>query len=143
MSGMGMMGRTGMAMGGAAGPAAELSAGRPAIPEHQQHLREVLDGLTALDVQDQPLADVVALLKTQHGIEIQIGPGVTPDQPITMSVNNVKFKDALLLLTDLYPDLCFVVRDYGLLITTRERGMQLYGAAIPADLPLRVAPPAQ
>ncbi len=115
---------------------------RPSIPESQKHLRDELEKLTALDLTDSPLTDVVILLKNQHGIEMQIGPGVARDQPITMSASGLKLKDMFLLMTDLFPDLCFIVRDYGLLVTTREKGMELYGAAIPADLPLLTAPPA-
>lgn len=115
---------------------------RPSIPESQKHLKDELEKVTQLDLSDSPLPDVVMLLKNQTGIEIQIGPGVLSDSDrlITMSASGIKFKDMLLLMTDLYPDLCFVVRDYGLLVSTREKGMELYGAAIPADLPLLTAP---
>jgi len=141
-SGGGGMGMMGAMMGGGGGMAVTAPAfGRPPIPERQKHLREQLDQPTRLEVTDSPLSDVVALLKTQHNILIQIGPGVVPDRPITMSVSGITLKEMLLLMTDLYPDLCFIVRDYGLLVSTREKGVDLYGAAIPADLPLEVAPP--
>jgi hypothetical protein len=132
--GPGMMGGGGMAM---TAPA----FGRPPIPERQEHLRDELEKPTTLEVTDSPLVDVVTILKQQHNILIQIGPGVDPDRPIVMSVGGITLKEMLLLMTDLYPDLCFIVRDYGLLVSTREKGVDLYGAAIPADLPLEVAPP--
>lgn len=130
-----------MLMGGMGGSTAVAHA-RPPIPESQKKLREALDSVTQLDVADLPLSDLVQLLKQQHGIEIQIGPGIDPNRTITLSAAGIKLKDALLLLADLYPDLCLVVRDYGLLVSTRDKGMDLYGAAIPADLPLMTASPA-
>ena len=48
----------------------------------------------------------------------------------------VPLRAALQAIADVLPDVAFVFREYGLLVTDRSRAMGLRGAAIPDDLPL-------
>jgi hypothetical protein len=84
-----------------------------------------------MDFTDTPLRDVMAFLKDQHGIEIQIDEkelaesGVKKDAPVTLAVKGITLRSALrLLLSQLSKSANFVVADEVLLITSREGAMQ-------------------
>jgi len=95
------------------------------VSEAEQRINAVLDSPTAIQVAETPLADVVDLLKRQHGIEIQIDQkalddvGIGTDSPVTRDLQGVTLRSALeLILRDL--DLTFHVQNEVLQITTPE-----------------------
>jgi hypothetical protein len=127
--------------GGPAPPAAatpETKAAKAHVPNAphlptaaESRIREQLGTPTEMDFTDTPLRDVMAFLKDQHGIEIQIDEkelaecGVKKDAPVTLAVKGITLRSAMrLLLSQLSKSATFVVSDEVLLITSREGAMQ-------------------
>lgn len=79
-----------------------------------------------------PLADVVKFLSDKTGVKFALQrpaldeAGVSADEPITVSTNEVPLDAALQSFEDSYPQLQFVLRDYGVLLTTKDYA-QAYG----------------
>jgi hypothetical protein len=51
--------------------------------------------------------------------------------------SEIPLRSLLLAIADQIDGMCFVVRDYGILVTTTERAWSLPGATIPAEVPFR------
>ena len=79
-----------------------------------------------LDYAEVPLRDVVVQLSESSGVMFSIqvaaleNAGLATDMPINLSTDKVRLQDAVQAFEDAYPELQFVVRDYGVLLTTRE-----------------------
>jgi hypothetical protein len=90
-------------------------------------IRQELLKPTQFDFSEQPLSAVIEYLREYHKIEIQIDhdalaeEGLTEDTPITMTVHGVTLAAAFQAFEDRFRFLTFVVRDYGLLLTTPSR----------------------
>jgi hypothetical protein len=103
-------------------PAKPLQLPRGPVVEK---IRKALHAPTEINFTETPLVEVVEYLRERHKIEIQIDAGkVNTDWPITVGLNGVTLGEALQAIDDLIPDLKFVVRDYGILVTTPERARQ-------------------
>ncbi|HJT35046.1 MAG TPA: von Willebrand factor type A domain-containing protein, partial [Pirellulales bacterium] len=89
-----------------------------------------LDEKTEFDFTDQPLQDVLDCFQAKHDVEIQLdknaleesGVGVNP--PITRKVKGISLRSALRLLLGEF-ELTYVVRNGGLLITTKHEAENL------------------
>ncbi|HUY32593.1 MAG TPA: hypothetical protein VMV69_07400 [Pirellulales bacterium] len=97
---------------------------QPPLGEREAAIEAALTEQTSLDFTDQPLSDVVEILKQTHKIQIQLDnkaladAGVGSDTTITRQIHDVKLSSALdMLLGEL--DLTYVIRDEVLLITTK------------------------
>jgi len=112
---------------------------RPEIPEP---FRELLEKRVDVDFEEATLPDVLAQLASLVDNRISFITANNPGYAMLM----INFKLArgttlgsvLLALADRY-QLCFVFRDYGLLVTDPHQAKYLNGATIPPDIPL--APP--
>jgi hypothetical protein len=103
-------------------PAKPLQLPRGPVVEK---IRKALLSPTEINFTETPLAEMVEYLRERHKIGIQIDAGkVNADMPITVGLNGVTLGAALQAIDDLIPDLKFVVRDYGILVTTPERARQ-------------------
>jgi hypothetical protein len=75
---------------------------------------------------EMPLVEVVKYLTDNTGIKFAVqGPalgdaGLATDMPISLSIKGVPLAAALQGFEDAYPQLQFVLRDYGVLLTTKE-----------------------
>jgi hypothetical protein len=75
---------------------------------------------------EQPLAEVMNDLSEKTGIKFSIQKsaleeaGLTMDMPTSWDTNNVPLRAALQAFEDNSPQLQFVLRDYGILLTTKE-----------------------
>jgi tetratricopeptide (TPR) repeat protein len=116
-----------------------------------EKIDEVLDSpllSTGLQFTDVPLEQVVANLRDQYDIEVQIdGPalddvGLGPDELVTVDLRNITLRSALrLMLGNL--QLTYVIRDEVLMITTKEEAetelvVKVYPVAdlvLPIELP--------
>jgi hypothetical protein len=109
-------------------PAPDISAGIPAgeesaaVPLIEKALRES----TELDFEGTRLSEAINVLKSKHGIEIQLNvnalddAGTPIETPVTLHLKNISLRSALRLM--LGPlDLKYVIKDEVLLITTKER----------------------
>lgn len=90
-------------------------------------MRAALEAPTHLEFVDTPLADIMNVLSNNksdvkfslQGRELD-SVGISSDAPITISTNQVRLRDALQAFEDAHSDLQFVLRDYGVLLTTRD-----------------------
>jgi hypothetical protein len=79
-----------------------------------------------LDYAEVPLMDVLAQLSDSSGVMFSMqkaaleNAGLGTDMPINLSTDKVRLQDAIQAFEDALPELQFVVRDYGVLLTTRE-----------------------
>lgn len=79
-----------------------------------------------LDYAEVPLMDVLAQLSESSGVMFSMqkaaleNAGLGTDMPINLSTDKVRLQDAVQAFEDYLPELQFVVRDYGVLLTTRE-----------------------
>ncbi len=89
-----------------------------------EKVRKALDSATELSFTDTPLSDIMDYLADLHGIVTQVdtkhtGYGLA-EMKISLRLRGVPLAAALQAIEDEYPPIRFVVRDYGLLATTRE-----------------------
>lgn len=103
-----------------------------------------------LDFTETPLEEIIAFLRDEYDIEIQIdGPaleelGLRADEPITVNLRNISLRSALrLMLKGL--ELTYVIRDEVLLITTEEEALNTLTVKVypVADLVLPIELPSQ
>ncbi len=132
---------------GAAGPAAAPGplgtaappvavSHRPAVPEA---VEKQLSAEVSVDIEDLSLADFTGKFGDSYDLDFVLDPEIDSKRTFNLRVEGT-IGEVFLSLTDLFPDLCFVIRDYGFLLTTRERAGHLDGATIPEDVPLHAAP---
>jgi hypothetical protein len=88
--------------------------------------KELLDQKIECNLQDAPLAEVSAFLSKKSGLRFVLdkqmleGDGFPVESPITLDLGEVELGTALQALEDLHKPLYFVVRDYGILVTTES-----------------------
>ena len=102
-----------------------IGQGNPSRIEHiKQMLRTPLSG-TGLQFADVPLEQVVASLRDQYDIEVQIDKAalddiaLTPEDEVTVDLQNISLQSALKLMLESL-QLTYVIRDEVLMITTPE-----------------------
>lgn len=120
---------------------------RPARPPVPPLLEEMLSTLIDVQYDGTPLPEVVTSLASQlarqgipHSIVMNEAAIMEWEDPSEIRFHlrlhqKVPLRQALLAITD-QTDICFVVRDYGILVTSVFQGERMYAAAIPADLAL-------
>lgn len=130
----------GQAAGSLVGPAEpRMPQPRPKLETAPEQLRQLLDAPVSIDFKAQPLADVTSLLHDTYNINLVLDSIIEPKAyPVTISVSETPLKNILLALADRFGDLCFLVRDYGLFITTREHAQTIAAPSIPENIPLFV-----
>ncbi len=107
---------------------------RPPMPPE---LAEKLAIPIAFEGAGETLAEVLRFAADSTGINIVLDFEVDPDQEVHITARRAMPLSAFLLaIADQYEFLCFAVRDYGLLLTHKERAIRLNGPAIPEDTPL-------
>jgi hypothetical protein len=95
----------------------------PQPSPNEKKILATLEQPTECDFTETPLADVMDYLSAKHDILVRADmkelkeSGMTPEVPITYSINGVSLKSALRRILSEH-DLTFVVRDEVLLITT-------------------------
>ena len=90
-----------------------------------EKVRQALNNPATCDFTDTPLRDVMDYLADYHQVSTQVDKAhFEKDHPITISLKGVPLAAALQALEDENMPLNFVVRDYGLLATSRENAQQ-------------------
>ena len=101
-----------------------------------------------LDFQDTPLEEIVAFLRDEYEIEIQLDTqalddfGLGPDEPVSVNLRNISLRSAMRLM--LKPlELTYVIDDEVLLITTEDEALTRLSVKVypVADLVLPVVTP--
>jgi hypothetical protein len=166
---LGLIGPGAIHGGDSAAGAAPSHAAAPLQLPHGpmvEKVRQALSSRSQLVLTDTPFTDVVQYLKELHRIEIQIDKdalgvaqdGFNVENKLTFEIGEVPLAAVIQAIEDKCPPLKFVVRDYGILVTHRDRAqkagyfpvvefVRLSGgdAAAPAvpNAPLRPVPPAK
>ena len=108
-------------------------------PEYEEgtpeRLREMLENPIAITFEDINLMDIFEFITHTYEINITVDLAFTPPMIRQINLRDVPLRSAFLALTDKMDDACFVIRDYGLFLTTRERAQTLAGVTIPEDVP--------
>ncbi|MGO9112534.1 MAG: hypothetical protein ACLP9L_25165 [Thermoguttaceae bacterium] len=94
-----------------------------------EKIRKLLHAPTTIEFVETPLKDVFDYLKDYHHIEIQLDDSALPAEkqssPMTMNLSGVSLAAALQRMEDnKFGELKFVVRDYGILVTTPTRAKE-------------------
>ncbi len=112
------------------------AARRPEIPAA---LQPRLDGPVSLGgaADEQiPVRDVVRMLKDASTVAFILDQNVDGSELAVRSLPaDVPLRSLLLAIADQMDGLCFVIRDYGILVTTQERAWRISGATIPPEVP--------
>jgi len=101
-------------------PQPDTEAQQP-TPAAAQKMTAALDKTTNLEFADVPLPEVVKHLREtcKTPLTVDAGRGMG-DIRVSLQLKEVKLGAALQAIEDLYPDVMFVVRDYGILATQKE-----------------------
>ena len=108
---------------------------RPTHEDDKRPIQQILDTSVSIDFEDEQLVDILDFLADFVGVNISPDAAAGHIIVYDITTRNVPVRDALLALTDLCEPLCFVVRDYGILATTRARAQTIPGPSIPEDIP--------
>jgi biopolymer transport protein ExbD len=119
----------------AAPPHPELQRTTVPRPEVADPFREKLDQSVSISFDNEALLQVLEFVTDYLEVNFIVDPAVA-EEPVTVRLNDVPLRQALLALADM-ADLAFVIRDYGVFATTRDRAMTIEAPSIPEDLPLR------
>lgn len=99
-----------------------------------------LDAPINIEFESETLRNIFGFISEYVEMNIVIDVGLpAADEPVSLKLDNVPLKDALMALADAYGDVCFVIRDYGIFATTAERAMTINAPTIPANIPLLVS----
>jgi hypothetical protein len=115
-------------------PKPENASAPPAIEsgiprgEQGKLVKKLLGQAIPVDLEDMPLTDVVKYFSDQSGLRFVLdkqglkNEGFPVDSPVTLKLKDAELGSALQALEDLHKPLSFVVRDYGILVTTKDYG---------------------
>lgn len=120
-------------------PFAEAPLKRPEMqPEMQEKLNIEISGLVAVDG-DKTLQEVLDMVSLEMG-GFNFVMDIEADSPakLTLKLGSTSVRNVLLALSDQSDGICFVIRDYGILVTTRERAESINAPTIPEDVPLQM-----
>lgn len=91
--------------------------------EQAKSMRAKLGETIQMEIDDTPLKDVAEYLSERTGLRFILDSrslengGIPADSPITLKLGELELGAALQALEDLQSPLCFIVRDYGILVT--------------------------
>ena len=89
----------------------------------------------AINFEDINMMEIFEFITDTYEINITVDLAFTPPTIRQINLRNVPLRSVFLALADKMGDACFVIRDYGLFLTTRERAQTLAGPTIPEDIP--------
>ncbi len=91
-----------------------------------EKMKVALEKPIKLDFAEIPLEEIMSYLTEKSGVSFSLqkrmleDAGIGSDQPITIRTNEVSLQAAIEAFEDNSSDLVFVLRDYGVLLTTKE-----------------------
>lgn len=94
--------------------------------EQAKSMRAKLGETIQLELDETPLKDVAEFLSERTGMRFILDSrnlengGIPHDSPITLKLGELELGAALQALEDLQRPLCFIVRDYGILVTVED-----------------------
>ena len=114
-------------------------AKRPEIPKEIQEKLSLEYGGEFDSGGDKTLQQLLDIISEQiGGLNFVVDINVDQYEEISIKLANPKINDILLALADQMYGTCFVVRDYGILVTSQARAADMVAPTIPADVSLRM-----
>lgn len=99
-----------------------------------EKLKAALSQPVSLVFEKTSLQKIVTFIDGIYEMNFNVDVSVR-EMPIDIDLSDVSIRDALTALTDANPDLAFIVRDYGVFATTRDRAISIPGPSIPEGVP--------
>src|SRR4051794_7428750 len=91
-----------------------------------EKMKIILEKPVKMDYVDTPLQDIMPYLTDTTGVKFSVqkaalaDAGIGTDQPVSLNTSEIPLHAALQAFQDANPELQFVLRDYGVLVTTKE-----------------------
>lgn len=109
-------------------------------PPFSERVRKLLEMKVSIQMENKSTAEIAMRLNELTGENVRVA-GI-PEHVVhaeKLNLADVPLRQALEMLSEAssFP-LCFVFRDYGILITSRERAMTINAPAIPEETPLKI-----
>lgn len=116
----------------------EAEPKRPEIPEAIREKLNLEYGGEFVSGGDKTLQQLLEMI-SEHvgGFDFVVDINVDQYEEITLKLANPTINDILLALADQMYGTCFVVRDYGILVTSQVRAAEMVAPTIPSDVPRR------
>lgn len=117
-------------------------------PEMPKEVRAALKQEGDVNFEGLPIREVLAFVRESSGEKIipmidSLAIATTWDEvSVTLRLGKVPLRALLTALADLQ-GICFVFREYGILVTTPERAATMYAPCIPEETPLKLDGPSQ
>ena len=111
---------------------------RPPLPERY---RDALERPADFDLEGAPLAEFLEIVRDiSGGLNFVFEEGIG-DVPVSVHLRQTPLRQALVAVSELHGGgLCFVVRDYGILVTETGRARTMPGPTIPEYIPYHGPP---
>lgn len=103
-------------------------------PPFSEDMAAGLDRVVSFELEGD-LGDLRQLLSEEYGLNIVFSMEADEGMPLKLRLREQPLRGVLEAAADKYGYLCFVERDYGLLLTERGQAERLRGATIPGDIP--------
>lgn len=99
------------------------------IPTKEQAtpIREKLQKKIEVTITEMPLKEVARYFSVESGLRFVLDEqgleesGISVDEPVTCELGEIELVSAIQAMEDLKEPLCFIVRDYGICVTTKAR----------------------
>ena len=111
---------------------------RPPLPERY---RDILERSADFELDGTPLAEFLEIVReVSGGLNFVFEEGIG-DVPVSIHLRETPLRQALVAVSELLGgELCFVVRDYGILVTETGRARTMPGPTIPEYIPYHGLP---
>jgi hypothetical protein len=96
---------------------------------------EILSNPVGITFEDILLTEITRTLTDNYDLNFNIDATLFDYKIPYINLKDVSMLDALLAFAEQNEEICFVIRDYGIFVTTRERAVKIPGPTIPANIP--------
>jgi hypothetical protein len=111
-----------------------MGGSRPGMEDAPESIRQALNREKInVDFQDMELENVVSLMGKKYNLNVVLDTAVRGVK-VTLNIQDVTYGQMLLALAEAN-GLAFIVRDYGIFVTTRDRAISIHGPSIPEGVP--------
>jgi hypothetical protein len=108
-----------------------------------QDIKVTLDAPISIEFEKIDLTAINDYLSQYTDLNIATDPELVENgEQFSVRLTDVPVKEILLALADCSANTCFLVRDYGIFATTRDKAQQIAAPCIPDTVPLYVPKPA-
>jgi hypothetical protein len=107
---------------------------RPPI-ENGTPVGEILQNPVGLVFESIAWRDMMDFVSETYDLNVNVDATLLDSIVPYVKLANVTLHDAFLALAEQNEEVCFIIRDYGIFVTTRDRATKIPGPTIPANIP--------